>query len=251
MLKTMFDQDLESDEEDSLAEVWRAWADRHLQVAPVTKLQVARLDLSHGREFYEETFTIAAGDVTNGYGRFTYENDLPTKASVANGVLRLEGDHPEADQRLCTTAEKLTGRREWPRIVELRAKLTGEEAGSGGYHIGLSVGRLKALFHPGYSGGGFRIETVDNHEYLVRNTDMGFTPRGNVTHDMTMTVTRTLAGAAIDVEVIQGDGPKTKFKSSHTFTNKQLGEFNRIGLERSGRTGGAAIFDRVSIRLKK
>ena len=251
LLKTAFDQDLASDDQRSLAEVWREWANRHLPDAPVTKLELARLNLSFGRGILEETFGIPSKDVTNGYQRFQYESNVPTQASVTNGLLRLDGNHAEADQRLYVTSEKLIGQREWPRVVEVRSKLTGEDAGRGGYHVGLSVGRLKALFHPAYSGGGFRIETVDAHDYLVTNTNLGFTPAANTMHEMHLIVTRTPQGAKVDIEVIEGGGSKKRFSGSYDFTKEQLGKFNRIGLERSGRTGGAAIFDSLSIRLRK
>ena len=251
LLEAVFDQELVSDEQRALAEVWRTWAERNLPEAPITKLELKRLNLRLGKSALEETFSVPSRDVTGGYKRFQYETDQPTRASVTNGNLRLEGNHAEADQRLCVTSEKLFGQREWPRVVEVRGKLTGEAAGQGGYHIGLSVGRVKALFHPAYPGGGFRIETVDAHDYLVSNTNLGFTPTPNVMHEMNMTVTRTPQGAKIDVEVIQGEGAKRKFFHSYTVTREQLGKFNRIGLERSGRAGGAAIFDSVSIQLRK
>jgi len=250
LLTGMFKQDLEPKEGQSIAEVWRAWADQHLRVAPVAKLHLARLNLRLGRGYLDETFAAAQADATTGYRRFTYESNKPTKATVSGGLLRLEGDHAEADQRLFITAQQLTARSEWPRVVEVSAELTGENAGSGGYHVGLSVGRLKALFHPAYPGGGFRMETVDDHEYLTPNANLGFTPTAHTMHSMTMKVTRTLTGAKVDVEVVQGSEPQTSFKKTYTFTVQQLGEYSRIGLERSGRSGGAAIFDRVSIRLK-
>jgi len=254
LLKSIFTEipaeNFEADETQSLADVWRDWADQHLEDATAKKLGLARLDLSHGRGFLDETFAVASGDVTKGYRRFQYQSGLPTKATVKDGRLRLFGNQGETDQRLCITSKKLTGQREWPRVVQVNAKLTGEMAGVGGYHIGVSVGDIKAVFHPTYNGGGFRIETVDSHDYLVTNTNMGFTPSAAAMHDMKMTVTRTATGAKIDVEVIEGEGAKTKFAKSFLATKKQLGEYNRIGLERSGRSGGAAIFDRVTVRLR-
>ena len=77
---------------------------------------------------------------------------------------------------------------------------------------------------------------------------MGFTPATGVMHEIVIKVARTGAGADFEVNVVDGKGGKIhrkEFKASA----EQHGAFDRIGLERSGRTGADALFDSVAIRL--
>ncbi len=79
---------------------------------------------------------------------------------------------------------------------------------------------------------------------------MAFTPATDVIHEMTISVSKTETGADFDVALHDANGDEVHRKK-FSVTNEQLGPFNRIGLERSGRTGAAAMFDSVSIRLGK
>jgi hypothetical protein len=202
------------------------------------------------REFVEK-FTRTSKDATAGYGKFSYEATARGyKADVSGGRLRLTGDHEEGDQRLVVPAMKAAGKKQWPDELEVSAKLGGTAADSGAWHVGLSVGSVKVLFHPDYPEGAFRAETVDGHVEIFGNQDMGFTPASGVMHKVTVKVRRMGPNYRFEVEVVNGKGKGT-YRKSFTATAKQMGKFDRVGLERSGRRGGDALFESLSIKWAK
>lgn len=63
-------------------------------------------------------------------------------------------------------------------------------------------------------------------------------------------VERIENGARFDIKIQPQVGTRgTAFRKQFIATNKQLGDFDRIGIERSGRQGGDALFDSVEIQL--
>ncbi|MCG8587422.1 MAG: hypothetical protein MI757_22170 [Pirellulales bacterium] len=247
LLRQLTGVTIETAEGKTIAAAWREWADSELATVKLKTLGAERLDLSHGRGSLTEMFTRKSTDATKGYGRLGYEATVPARTIVADGILRMEYGGTEGDQRLAITSQKLTGRREWPKKLEIRAKMGGEADGSGTYHVGISIGQVKVLYHPAYSGGAFRVEDVDSHDYFTSgNKSMGFTPAAGAAQDVTIRVTRTEAGAKFDIEIKQG---ASTFRDSIDVSTAQLGNYNRIGLERSGRSGGAALFDSFSVKL--
>ena len=233
---------------ETIGDAWQRWAAKELAGATLDQqLGKRRLDLSAGRNILEETFSRDADSLAKGYGRFFYEADNGGAAKVVDGKLRIDGNNREGDQRLAITSERLIGRERWPDQLEVRAQLAGEEGNNFGWHMGVSVGRVKTLFHPGLRGGGFRAETTDDHDYLFGNENMNFEPVTGVFHEIIIRVKKTKSGAEFDITMKGGNGGEHKKKFE--VTDEQLGEFNRIGLERSGRTGADALFDSLSIRL--
>jgi hypothetical protein len=195
-----------------------------------------------------ERFTVAATDVTRGYRSFVYEATVPgCKAEVRDGRLILHGDHAEGDQRLAITAQKLMGKARWPDALDITAKLGGSARENIAWHVGVSIGRVKVLFHPNHQGGAFRAEAVDTHEYIFDNQALGFTPAADALHEMTIRVRRTDRGYRLDVTLTEA---KTggRFQKTFEVTREQMGRYDRVGLERSGRTGGDALFGSLSIK---
>lgn len=230
---------------------WKQWADSNLDSA---ELQIPvgdqRLQLNRAVIIFREAFVQEVPSIRESYGRFRYASTIPANASVADGIFRLHGNHPEADQRLFIEAKNLTGGEIFPRRFLVKARLTGEAEGSGAYHVGVSVGRIKVLFHPDYSGGAFRVETADEHKYLVTNQSMGFTPTANVMHTMTLWVDRGVDGQVrIEATVTNGSNLDQSYVKRFVLSSDVVGPLNRIGLERSGRTGGDGLFDSVTIDL--
>ena len=236
-------------EKQTLSGAWQAWAKANLAKADLSHVVgQQRLDLSAGRNMLEEAFAVAQASLAKGYRRFEYEADNDGAAKVADGKLRIDGSNDEGDQRVFITSQRMIGRKRWPDNLEVRAKLGGEEGNNYGWHMGVSVGRVKVLFHPGEDMGYFRAETTDEHDYIFRNEDLPFRPENDVMHEMIIRVTKTNSGA--DFEVTMNDGKSDKsYVRKFAVNQEQLGDYNRIGLERSGRTGGGALFDSVSIRL--
>jgi hypothetical protein len=193
-------------------------------------------------------FARAAKDATTGYDRFAYEaTRAGWKAEVSGGRLRLLGDHEEGDQRLFITAQKALGKLKWPDALEVTARLGGTAKDNVAWHVGVSISAVKVLFHPNYPGGAFRAETVDTHEEFFANEDMGFTPAAEVIHQLTIKVKRTERVCRFEVELEAAKGGGI-YRKTFEVSNKQVGSFDRIGLERSGRNGGDALFESLSIR---
>jgi hypothetical protein len=197
---------------------------------------------------FVERFTVSANDITKGYRSFLYEASIEgCKAEVTAGRLVLQGDHQEADQRLVVTSQKALGKALWPDPLDIVVKLGGTDNDNVAWHVGVSVGRVKVLFHPNFSSGAFRAEAVDTHECFFNNEEMGFTPAAEVMHEMTIHVVRTDSRYRFEVTVVNGKGGG-KHQKVFEVSEKQMGHFDRVGLERSGRRGGNALFESLSIK---
>lgn len=229
---------------------WRDWLKKNVDKA--------RLKIPLGEERFElcrrlvfcELFDKDEPNIVQRYGRFRYVTDKGGKALVEGGRLRLDGDHPEGDQHLFIDAQKVLGQPDFPQQFAVKATLGGEAESSGGWHLGVAVGNVRFLFHPDYSGGAFRAERVDNHKYLVTNQNMGFTPIAGVMHQMSIRVDRRAERTVrFEIEVQDGEGTGRKFASTLELGLADVGDLNRIGLARSGRTGGDALFDSVKLEM--
>lgn len=257
LLRLKTGQEVQPAGQQTLGDAWRTWADKHLAQTDFTRSTGAqRLVLSAGRNVLEESFATEQASLEKGYGRFLYAADNGGAAKVVDGKLRISGDGPEGDQRLYITSERMMGGDRWPDDLEVRARLGGEEGNNFGWHVGVSVGQVKVLFHPGVGNGAFRAETTDEHDYIFDNEELPFAPRTGVMHEMLLRVSKTKSGAEFQVTLRDGhDGDGAvggkPFQRTFTVTDEQLGDYNRIGLERSGRTGADAVFDAISIRLSK
>ena len=134
--------------------------------------------------------------------------------------------------------------------LRIQTELGGEAAGSGGYHVGVGIGNVRVLFHPAYSGGGFRAERVDDHTYLIQNTNMGFTPRAGTLYPMTIDVEPIEGGKVrFDVTVINTLNPREQHHARLDLERAHVGPLDRVGLHRSGRRGGEGLFGPLSIEL--
>jgi len=204
----------------------------------------APLPRHRGQKDFVETFADPSGDVTAGYRSFAYEDDRGGKALVKDGRLILRG-HGDGQQRLVVTARKAIGKDVWPDALEVTARLGGTAGGAWAWNVGVSVGRVKVLFHPGYRGGAFRAE-CPYPNYIFNNEDMPFTPAPDVLYEMTVRVRRTDGGYRFEVTVTDAKGGGSH-KKTFEVSEEQMGGYDRVGLERHG-TGGDALFGRLSIR---
>ena len=204
---------------------------------------------SQDNKSIEEDFSQDAESIVDGYGELEYTEDNGGPAKVVDGKLVIDGNNREGDQHLFITSQQLIDENQWTRKVEVRSMLGSRAAGnSGAWHLGIYVGNVKALFHPGVMGGAFRIETVDGHKALLGNTSMQFDPTDGALYEMAMSVVKTESGAFIKVTV-RDPGSDSTFVQKLKVSNEDLGEFNRIGLIRSGRTGADAVFDSLNIEV--
>lgn len=200
-------------------------------------------------KLFVEFFNKDAASVSEGYQRLKFITEVETGGAVEEGMARLKGNHNgDGDQQLLLHAKDLTGNEEFPDSFRIESKIGGGAEGSGSYHVGISVGNVRALFHPGYFNGAFRIEQVSNNVPILANTNMGFTPPPGKLLLMSMDVKRK-PDKDVEISVIITSG-KQSFRTSQTIKAEKIGKLDRIGLDRSGRNGGDAIFDDFILDLE-
>jgi len=201
------------------------------------------------RQMFVELFRQPADSLIKGYRRMEWRGDQGMDGKVADGALQLHGKHRFADddQRLVLTAQNATGKATFPDRFRMDVNISAKAGGEGGYHVGIAIGKVRALFHPGYDGGGFRFERYEDHAELTRNADMGFTPEPDTDCQMRVDVQR-LAKNRVKLSVEVRGGEKV-FRANKEFDDKEIGPLDQISLDRSGRAGGDAIFRNLIVQL--
>lgn len=184
------------------------------------------------------------------YRHFDFVRDEGLTAKITGGEFLMPGAHEHGgDQRFILRCEEISGKETFPNefLLEVSAKAT--PGGAGSFHIGVSVGNVRVLFHPGYRGGGFRHERVDDKKELTRNRDMGFTPQAGEISTISLAV-KKLRNGMIELKTkIHQEGSKKPFESKIQLPLKEFGELTIVSLDRSGRPGGTAIFDDFVIEM--
>jgi len=185
------------------------------------------------------------------YRVLTFENSANRGGAVVGGqVVFSGGGGQDGDQRLVLHSKKWPGEETFGEAFQVSAKLRGESKGMGAWHLGISIGRVRALYHPGLRGGSFRFERIDNHDYLGRTGSVGFTPGEEVPQWMSVKV-RRLPDNKVSLEVVleQGGKKEGRFETSIIVEADQIGELDEVSLDRSGRVGGSAYFDDFTVRI--
>jgi len=207
-------------------------------------------DAATGGVFYE-WFGTPAANCRNGYRQMRFEGPEGRLSEVADGRLILPGDRPgELDQRLVLDSKQWPGRERFPDHLTVRVLLAGGEGGGGTWHLAVTIGKVKTLFHPGFQGGGFRHEEVGTHKTITPHTGMGFTPEVDELIDMTLTLDRVAAARfSLKTRIRRRDAPP--FENETLIDEALFGGLTSIGLERSGRNGGDARFEHFSITIRE
>jgi len=201
------------------------------------------------RQMHVEFFRQPADSLRKGYHRMVWRGDQGLDGSVADGSLFLSGKRPqiEGDQRLVLTAQSATGKEAFPDRLRIDVKIGAKAGGEGGYHVGIAVGRMRALFHPGHDGGGFRFQPVHDPGELTSNEDMGFTPKSHALYHMRVETER-VANHRVKLSV-EIHGEEKSFRTSREFDASDIGPLKEVSLDRSGRVGGDAIFRDLMVQL--
>lgn len=230
----------------------RSWAKEDLLRQAVASLLEERKNpgvAKPNEKIFVEFFNKDAASVSDGYQRLKFKTNVTVAGSVKNGMVSLEGKHDlNGDQQLLLHAKDLTGKEQFPDSFCIESKIGGGSEGTGAFHVGISVGNVRALFHPGYQNGAFRIEQVSNNLVILGNTDMNFTPPADKLLLMSMDIKR-LANKDVEISVKITNNKET-FRTSQIVKADTIGKLDRIGLDRSGRGGGDAIFDDFIVNLK-
>lgn len=202
---------------------------------------------------FAEWFERRQNPLRKGYGRMEYHKDEGLTGRVGDGVLRFLGKHDgEGDQRLLVTAKEACGMEVFPERFRVLCSLGGNGGeGSGKWNVGVSVGQVRVLFHPGMNDGGFRIETTDKKKVVKPNAPMGFEPSTKGFQRMEIEV-RNLASGDVQLEVtVVNTGGKGVFSDRVVVSGALIGELDRVGLWRSGWGGGDAMFDDFVLDLRR
>ncbi len=110
---------------------------------------------------------------------------------------------------------------EFPDRFSVRARLAAEGNNNFGWHLGISIGKVKTLFHPGVDGGAFRIETIPEHLAIVNNQEMGFTPQTDTMHDMTIEFQRKGQEAILDITIVDCKNSRIATRKSRTSPSRK------------------------------
>ncbi|MFM2170024.1 MAG: hypothetical protein RI957_253 [Verrucomicrobiota bacterium] len=201
------------------------------------------------RQMFVELFHQSSDSLQQGYRRMIWRGDQGLDGKVVDGLLHLSGKRPkiEGDQRLVLTAQSATGKATFPDRFRIDVKIGAKDGGEGGYHVGIAVGKVRALFHPGYDGGGFRFQRAHDPGELPSNQDMGFTPKSDSLCDMRVDV-RRLAKNRVQLGV-EIRGEQKTFRATQEFDEGVIGPLDQISIDRSGRVGGDALFRNLIVQF--
>ena len=205
-------------------------------------------DAATGGMFYE-WFGTDKANCFDGYRSLAHEGAKNFKPFVKKGRLNIPGDQvDEEDQRLSLNLADWPGGKEMPKRYVVSCLMGGDGGGAGTWHVAIGIGKVKALFHPGYDGGAFRFEQVSTLEKYSNNQDMGFTPEAGKLYRMDVTVARFPA-ERVGLKVIITSSEGKTFETTIQVDGDEIGPLDRISLERSGRRGGNALFDDLRVKI--
>lgn len=203
-----------------------------------------------GGLFYE-WFGEESENLGKTYRGFDFQDQVKRGGKVRGGSLLFPGKrNADGDQRLILKSGRWLGEETFGRAFLVSVYLGGEDAGAGAWHLGVTIGKVRALFHPGMRGGSFRFEKIGDHKHLSPNQDIGFIPGDGELQRMLIHV-RTLENGNVRLAVIlaEGGAGKERFETSIDLDADVIGALDQVSLDRSGRNGGAAIFRDFSVEL--
>lgn len=198
---------------------------------------------------FHEWFGQESQNLNKGYRQFSFEADLGMQGAVKEGRLELAGNRDgDGDQRLILKSLDWPDQKTFPKDFSVSANLAGTEGGVGAWHLGISIGRVRALYHPGFDGGAFRIEQVDTNIAVASVENMGFTPSNEGWQRMKLKV-RQMNNGDVELVVTIYQEKDERFVHTQLIPAAMIGKVDQISLDRSGRQGGDALFDDLVIEF--
>ncbi|MGC6567983.1 MAG: hypothetical protein ACON38_20515 [Akkermansiaceae bacterium] len=204
-----------------------------------------------GGRFFE-WFGTDVAKIDGEYRQFVFKDQVNRGGKVQDGALVLPGGKlVDGDQRLVLKSEDWPGAETFGAEFEVSAKLGADSSqGIGAWHLGISIGNVKVLYHPGLSGGSFRFERLSDNRYLSGMTSMGFDPKPEVMQWMSVKVSH-LADERVLLKVVveEGGDGNGRFEIEKIVSKEDIGDLSEVSLVRSGRTGSSALFQDFEIKL--
>jgi len=156
---------------------------------------------SEGAVIFQETFptdTANTAETVATYTNFTYSGG--GNAFVSSGVLNFSGTSTANNLRTVTGF-----------VGDLLLQLdVGKNPGGSSANVGLGIGANRLVFHPGYSGGAFRVEGPGG----FGNRNMGFTPAAVLLHPMDVAL--NAATGEFTIAVTNAANPTQVFAAKFT-----------------------------------
>jgi hypothetical protein len=206
-------------------------------------------DKSTGGQFYE-WFGTESADCTKGYRQLVYEGPKNVKPFIQNSQLVIPGKRPgNADQRMILHCNTWPATKELPKHISVSCLVGSTGEGASTHHLGITIGKVKTLIHPGYRGGGFRFEQIGTQRKFTKNINMGYTPAPKQLHRIKVTAQRMKNGK-VYLKAVVSSTNKKPFETSIELDQEDVGEFNQISLDRSGRSGGNVYFDDFRVQIE-
>lgn len=222
---------------------------KRMVIAAAKSLLKSPDDKSTGGQFYE-WFGTKSDDCSKGYRQLVYNGPKNVKPFIKNSQLVIPGNRPgEHDQRMILHAKTWPASEDPPNHINVSCLMGGTGEGAGNFHLGITIGKVKAVIHPGYAGGGFRFEQVGTAFKFTETINMGYTPAPDKMHRIKVTAQR-LQNSKVQLSVLVNSPNNKPFKHSIDLDQKDIGAFNQISLDRSGRTGGNVFFDDLWIQIR-
>jgi len=193
---------------------------------------------------YTETFPSDVNPfpgVDLNYSEWTFTTNGNVSGSVSGGQFRIASGLTGSSGLALVTSSGTIGQSTFGNTIIVDADLGGANVFAGNWNVGLRVGNLNLIFHPGYSGGAFRVNGITG------NADIGYTPIG-LQHMTVLVEASGVANKRVNVNLTDG---VNSFATNFFFSNATVGTLNQVGLERNGAGigGDFGVFDNLIISV--
>ncbi len=185
-----------------------------------------------------ESFSRASADLPADYPYLTLVLTPGASASASGGILRLAGGHPDSGLVYASAANVL-GTETFGDHVVAETNMGADDVVPSWTGVALVVGNIMGIMHPGYSGGGFRFQTLSG-THLCSNQNMGFTPLPGVLYDFSIEATKL--GSAYEFTVTVAGGTYTY---TQTIAQSYVQELDKVGVQHGHE--GCGLFGYLSV----